>query len=252
MLNIYIDCFMREEVTKPELIKFINIDSDNKDYKSSRNQTNYISDKEKKKNLGTNLEQTSHYQAFQESQKNMPELLENIFDYFESHLPQKRIDNVLTFELLEVVLKLINFQIVDENANLSDDSFSNSLKKESFLVRIIKSILPLLLKISDLQNKSDTTIVKRRLLKSDSKILNNTKINHNQYLTSILKDSNSLNDPVIRSAANLKNYLNSYRQNPFKCLEKKSIEHKIKLRICKIIEYYLDTRQEFLINNTIE
>lgn len=259
MLTMYIDCFIGEELIKPNLIRIIKIDKI-----QDLTFAPTVKLEQRKSNL---LIEDYHLRAFQDSSSNLIELQDRIYEYFEMNL--KSFDNVFTYEVLEVVNKLIKFGVYGAESNYSDTE-SEVVEKELGIVRIIKAIVPILLNVKSSLSVYSFNSIRKRSFRLDSRnsksdiffnrsdnpsteeSSNDFKINHSQYLSSILKDSNSLNDPVIRSAANLKNFLNTYKQNPFNRGNKKLIEHKIKLKICKIIDYYLDTRQDFLITNVIE
>ncbi|OMJ77245.1 hypothetical protein SteCoe_23193 [Stentor coeruleus] len=275
MLAMYIDCFMREEVAKPELIKIINTG----DYlKGPRN--DFVDVLVHKNNSRPMIDRFSNLRAFELSEASLPDLIEKIFDYFETsyfhsdfsterqfedfiyefseqetNKPYlKKFYNVFTFEILQVTFKLIKFQKFSLTTGVNESGpFNNSISTNSDMVRLMRAILPLLLdvRVNDIYTKTASSY-KKRNKKANAKLQKEKKISYIHYLSSIFKDSNSLNDPVIRSAANLKNFLSSYKQNPFNGLEKKMIEHRIKLKICKIIEYFLDMRQDYLINNVIQ
>lgn len=244
LLNIYIDCIMREEVDKPELIKEIR-ESDFLSIKSSF---------ELKNSRHTNLFDMNNLLAFQESEQEIELLIEKIFEYFEGRV--KSFDNLFTFEILQVLNKLIRFEIVPFSFNSSkslNSSFSSDKIENSKLVKVVQAIVPILFQCRSISTLSHSS---SNLTKKSAKVLKNYskeyRLNYMHYLSSIIKDSRSLSDPVIRSATNLKNYLNLFKQNPFNGLGKKTISHKIKLKICKIIEYFMDSRQDFLLNNVLE
>lgn len=275
MLAIYIDCFMREEVVKPELIKIINTG----DYEEGhwKELTNLFIHKNQSKSIVDGL---SSIRAYELSEVYLPDVIEKIFDYFETSYFNsecnterqfedfiydfsdqetkkpylKKFYNVFTFEILEVTFKLIKFQKFSLTSRINESgTFNYSISTDSDMVRLMRAILPLLLevRVNDIYSIT-TSPYKKRNKKTNANGHKEKKINYIHYLSSILKDSNSLNDPAIRSAVNLKNFLNSYKQNPFNGLEKKMTEHRIKLKICKIVEYFLDMRQDYLVNNVIQ
>ena len=251
MLHMYIDCFMREEVESPELIKIIMLGELEGPL---RQQTLYTARNDSKRSTKQKLAfvqylEDSQSEAFVRSRDGLKSLIRKLFDYFQSDCRSS--DYALTYELLQVLFKLIKFQELklEEKPGRSENGSFDEDNIEPDLAQMLKLIVPLLLKTNEGRRKSISQNSKKRSTRKETK---ETKINHAQHLASILKDSNSLNDPVIRSAANLKNILTTYKQNPFNGLEKKLNEHKIKLKICKILNYYLDMRQDFLINNTIE
>lgn len=276
MLAMYIDCFMREEVVKPELIQIIKTG----DYEEAllREETRILTRNHQSQSRSCMVVDDSHVRAFQESENGLPELIDKIFDYFETSYkhseyysdrqyeeysneftenkkPVRKLSfNVFTFEILEVAFKLIKFQKFSLASRINESgSLANPCSTESDMVRLLRSILPLLLEVknNDAFSKAVSSFKRRNTKMDYYKGQKENKISYTHYLSSILKDSNSLNDPVIRSAANLKNFMNSYKQNPFNGMEKKMIEHRIKLKICKIVEYFLDMRQDYLINNVI-
>ena len=244
LLNIYIDCIMREEVDKPELIKEIR-ECDLFSMKGSV---------EPKLSRHSNVFDMNNLLAFQESEEEIEFFIEKIFEYFEGRV--KSFDNLLTFQILQVLFKLIRFEIVPYSINSSrslNSSYHSEKIENSKLVKVVQAIVPILCEIRSVMriSQASSTLTKKstKALKNYSK---EYRLNYMHYLSSIIKDSRSLSDPVIRSATNLKNYLNLYKQNPFNGLGKKTISHKIKLKICKIIEYFMDSRQDFLLNNVLE
>ena len=246
ILTIYIDCVLREEVTKPELIKQIKyggsfLPQDDFELRNIRHASVF---------------DVHNDQAFNDSEMGMIDLLEKIFDYFDTG--STNFENEFTLQILQIVFKLIKFQIFSLNSNCSDSfSDSNSAMSErledSKMVRIIRAIFPIL---TDCRHSSShvhhSATSNRKGTALNKKSNSETRVSYMHYLSSIIKDSRSLNDPVIRSAANLKNYLNLYKQNPFNGLENKKIYHRIKLKICKILEYFFDSRQDYLLNNVMK
>jgi hypothetical protein len=244
VLSIYIDCGLREEVNKPELIKQIR-------YNGSFMQN----DQDKRFARHFSIFDFQNNQAFNDSEQGMIGLLEKIFDYFDSGAI--RANNQFNLQILQIVYKLIKFQVFSLGSNYVDSvDDGNSDPSERFedskIVRIIRAILPILTSFQHGNNSIPYSTIRKKGTALGKKTLNESRVSYMHYLSSIIKDSRSLNDPVIRSAANLKNYLNLYKQNPFNGLENKEIHHRIKLKICKIIEYFLDSRQDYLLNNVMK
>lgn len=234
--NLYIDCFFRDEVAQPGKIKLINYNERNELLEMiSMSKNLFISD------------ESLYFQAFDRSEMGMHELLTNIADYFEGS-GIKKIENIFTFKVLQVILKILQFGV----CQVIIDRESVNEKNLNFL-RIVESVVPLL--SSDLKNsltRVSTDIQRRSSFKTTMKFSNGDKTVQTNYNSSILKDASNFNNPVIRSAMNLKNFLILYKRNPFNNLEKKFISHKIKLKICKILEHLLDTNQNYLLDNIIE
>ena len=252
MMHLYIDCFMREEVENPELVKVIMLGEldgpvrqesfysiENKQRKSTQAKLKYA-----------NFLGDSQSEAFLKSRDGMKGLIQKLFDYFQSEC--RLSDYSLTVELLQVLFKLIKFQelqLIDHPENSNNDSIEESHTTEPDLAEMLKLIIKILLKTNEGHCKGFNQTNSKTNARKEAE---ESRINYAQQLGSIIKDPNSLDDPVIRSAVNLKDILATYKHNPYNRLEQSIIEYKIKLKICRILNYYLDMRQDFLINNTIK
>ena len=171
----------------------------------------------------------------------MDMLLEKIFEYFE----QSCGNTELTCEILRLTSKLMKFEILGVNFT---DFEGERLMHELDIVRILKAVVPLLCNV---KFEYTGTRYNRRSTKIELSGYKDNNKNQMVYLSSLLQNTEGLKDPVIRSSANLKNSITAYKQNPFTNIENKSIESRIMHKICRMLHYYLDCRQEFFLNNLV-
>ena len=262
LLNLYVDCSPREEVIKPQLIKeFTNSDCKKED---TMQRVDTMSNENSKKSDSLNIydkfgqaitfwnNKNDSLDEFPIMQKEflMFELLNNIFESFNS----KVCYSTFTCELLRLTSKLMKFELL--GVSCTDFARKKLVQNPKYpeheldIVKILRSIVPLL--VTEARKTTTHTMIKRR---RSTKLENNQNKENNQnqyiYLSSLLQDTGNIKDPLIRSAANLKNFISSLKQNPFNGIESKSCENRIKLKICKMLHYYLDCRQDFLLTNIV-
>lgn len=234
--NLYIDCFLRDEVIQPGMIKLINY----------YNRANLFEMTSLNKKVLINDEDL-YFEIYEKSQNGMRVLLKKIADYFEDSKSNK-IETIFTYKILQVIFKILQFDvcklILDHN-----DLDENSLN----LIRIIEAVVPLLYysQKGNIYIRLNTE-QQRKNAKMNPKSSIENRASYVKYLSTISRDINNFTNPVIRSATNLKNFLNLYKRNPFNSLDKKDITHKIKLKICKILDHLLNSRQNYLLDNVIE
>ena len=226
MLDLYIDCVLREEATKPNFIKIIRNNSPN-----YSKQISIISDR-------------SEDRAYNLSQEEMPNLVLNIINYFSDS--KRKMDNLLTYSLSKMVYKMIKFEIFRS----SDDG--GKYQEEFKLDKIIQLMVPLLSMIEHGNYYDKIGLgLQRKVTKNMSHLSNESRTSYLKYLSAISRDMNNNVNPLIRSSANLKKSLNSYKQSHSKYSTKKKISHKIKLKVCQILDYFLTLRQDYLLENMI-
>lgn len=260
LLNLYIDCSPREEISKPQLIKEFKENELNLDV-SARLET--MSAEVKKKNDLIKIwddfgESLLLYPSKEKVIDALPpvhedfqvyKLLEKIFEFFDS----KPGYSELTCEIIRLTSKLVKFGLLGD----SSTDFEKEIliqnpeyqKHELDIVRIMKAVVPLLFGIE--RKVSRMSIIRKRSTKIEVKHKSSQSSRQMAQLSSLLQTNASLKDPLIRSAANLKNSITGYKQNPFASIEKKTPEYRIMLKICRMLHFYLDCRQEFLLNNFV-
>ena len=259
LLNLYVDCSPREEVKKPQLIKEFRFFEQNLDF-SGRQET--MSTELKKRTdmvkvmdeYGESVllcpvrEKAGDCLPPSQDDVQIYKLLEKIFEYFE---PAPTCTE-LTCEILRLTSKLLKFEML--GANFTDFEKERLIQNprmdhELDIVRILKAVVPLLCNV-----KVENTFARynrRRSTKIEMAAQKDNNKKQMVYLSSLLQNSGGLKDPVIRSSANLKNSIAAYKQNPFTSIENKSIESRIMHKICRMLVYYFDCRQEFFLNNFV-
>lgn len=75
---------------------------------------------------------------------------------------------------------------------------------------------------------------------------------YKSLIATVMKDPFSLTDPIVRAAVNLKNYVESVLQTPGKEEEKGSLELEMKIEVCKVFDYAVDCRLDYLLSNVVE
>lgn len=261
LLNLYIDCSPKEEVIKPQLIKeFKATDCRYSELSSHRTATisfdrrrDYIKVSD---SSGESLfmypdkPDNSDSSPLSADDKDIYKVLKNIFRYFETN----PVSTELTCEILRLTFKLVKFEWFGVHS--TDFKNKRIIKNPAYpeneldIVRVLKAILPLLF-VGAKKPALSNMPKRKRSIKLEYKPSKQNSEKDFVYLSSLLQDSTNLKDPLIRSAANLKNYIASYKQNPLNGVEKKSTENRIKQKITRILNYYLNTRQEFLLNNIV-
>ena len=259
LLNLYVDRSPREEISKPQFIKELKKLKRKEDNFSIKDES-WIDKRKKRKNFKVS-DETGENVLFLSDNENCDEslpfdsencdiynLLENIFCYFEAGPEHSQ----LTCEILRLTAKLVKFELFGSfctdfvNEKLIVLNPLSSKTQELDIVRVLKLVSPLIFSFSE-KNASVEKSISNVIVKDDDYEANKALI----HSTSLLQETDNVKAPLIRSASNLINYISSYKQNPFTGIETRSIENKIKLKVCKMLHYYLDTRQEFLLNNII-
>lgn len=169
--------------------------------------------------------------------------------------------DVFTDELLRISDKLMRFELYGMECTdyhkgyvIRNPNSSFFSVKKMDLIRFLKSISGLYFNIQSPVNPIGSIPSKKRFSmftksETEEKVNVPKKARKSNFLSNLLNDPTSLTDPIIRCASNLRNFLYSLKQTNTKKVAQKNFEPKIKIRVCKIMHYYLDTRQEYLISN---
>ena len=75
---------------------------------------------------------------------------------------------------------------------------------------------------------------------------------YKSLIAQVMKDPYSLADPIVRAAVNLKNYVESVLRKPDMELQEGSYELEMKEEVCKVLDYAVDCRLDFLLSNVVE
>ena len=235
ILELYIDCHPREEINKPVLLKILeesNSKIDELGYKIyNPNGMLHAS--------WSNFSDEYDLRPFNESLKCLPNFIDHLFKHFESTSGGVSFD-CLTLTLLKTIDKLIKFQILGVEPSISSEKKQFTSEGESHLVRMVKDIFPILI-YKDKDAQAYPT-----LRRTQSKI--NSNVNYSDHFASIVQYADREN-PIIYGGLGLANYLKAYNQNIIRNLDKNNIKNSIKIQICKILNYYLDSRQEYFLSN---
>lgn len=276
ILTIHIDTFPREEFVKPELIKVLQPKSASGDllrintrFRSKKvdflESIDSLKSKQKKKivksliNLPGNSVSplTEDMIDLEAEDKLIKSLSMQIIEYFNDQESTPCYD-ILTLEMLRLSDKMVKFEIYGSSCSdwqsgysISDPSSPWFKTKQMDIIKFLVAVKPMFFNEAIRQGEKDRIKNRRgsRFSKMDSEDSKSKVLLKSSFLSSLLNDPSSLNDPVIRGASNLRNFLHALQQNNILNPDLKTFEHRIKIKICRILHYYMDTRQEFLICN---
>ncbi|CAG9317756.1 unnamed protein product [Blepharisma stoltei] len=288
-LSIYVDTYPREEFVKPELIKVLILRGGfSSGDELVRHNTRFLSEdmktinltpksvqnirKSKKsilRGLGKAAEKVLKFKApgivtplageidrFNEEDRLSKDFLQTVIRYFD-HQAELASYDVLTYEILRVANKQLRFELFGTvctdfvNEYVIRDPRSGAFRvKNMDLLRFLTSVSKIFLKQHPSVSERSKMYKKRasKLFAEDEEDSGKKTIK-STFLTGLLNDPTSLSDPIIRCAANLRNFLYLLRQSALQNPDQKNYENRIKIKICRMLHYYLDWRQEFLINN---
>lgn len=266
MLNMHVDSQPRQETPKPELIRVLGMVL-KENLKIVHKQRHSIL------NIESNIEITrkinkrfSHFERnsgnfdlaeeelmvkFVEDEVILYELKENIIKFLFNEGENPRF-NVLTHQVLKMGRKLAKFEVLGQACSNVEPGFCIlNPKHEKFnynemdLIRLLNVVKPLLLYgINEYQGESKKIVAGKTAVKKSQE-------SFESLLTKLLHEANSLGDPVVRYADNLRNYLKtSLNKNALKDVDR-SYEDKCKIEICQLLHFVLDLRQDFLLSNIV-
>lgn len=279
MLTIHVDTFPKEEFHKPELIKvlilkgwpdseivrhntrFLSEDaktvnvapkSIHKTKKSLFNQIGKAAGKVLKLKTSTVIPQEDEIIRFLEDEKLNKQLLIQILFFF-SDMSEFPSYDVLTYEILRMSDKMVKFELYGavctdfENGYVIKDPTSAAFSTKNMdIVKFLSAVSKIYFKNHQTTSeKSKFSSIRRRasrFSKGDVEDEDSApkKPAKSSFLTSLLNDPTSLSDPIIRCAANLRNFLHLLRQTALQNPNQKNYENRIKVRICRMMHYYLD------------
>ncbi|CAG9323264.1 unnamed protein product [Blepharisma stoltei] len=285
MFSMHIDVFPRMEIKKPEFVKIIRMGESMAGKKSvsqkwsSETEQSFvevrllentmINLRDELETAKTNIERASidigdleeaDVRKFTDENSLIQTMLYNILEFFSTQRNGVQYD-IFVDEMLRVSEKLIKFNLYGTCCTNFDKQFtivnplSIGFSSENMdIVRLLRSISHLLFFTAERRRSS---IKKRGSLKrrkssrrSEDREDEKDKDKKN-YLEELLNDPAELSEPVTRCAVNLKNFISILKSSSFQDHVKKTPEDKIKVRICKILNLYLDIQMEFLINNVL-
>jgi hypothetical protein len=266
MLNMHVDSQPRQEIPKPELIRvlglilkedlkivhkqkhsILNIDSGLEiAHKMHKRFTHF------KRNSSMSDESSEDFIIkFVEDEVILYELKENVIKYLQVEGLSPKF-NVLTHQVLKMGRKLAKFEVLGVACSNTEEGYCIlNPKHEKFnydqmdLIRLLNVAKPLLLHGIELyegpkiSNNANQVTVKK------------TQESFESLLTKLLHEANSLGDPVVRYADNLRNYLKSSLSKNISKTQTRSFESKSKIEICQLLHYVLDWRQDFLLSNVV-
>ncbi|CAG9321846.1 unnamed protein product [Blepharisma stoltei] len=280
ILTIHVDAFPREEIKRPELIKVLRLRGrhaweDKADTRFCEENIDFvksfepITDQEKKNIFDKVKKPRNFFQRFSSSsispltEESINKIKDedrwihilsmNLLKFFNYQYLRPQYD-VLTLEMLKLSDKMFRFDIygavctnLENGTILSDPENPYFNEKKMDMIKFLSSINHIY--FYNAQSSSNTK--SKSLSKKKSRLLadkQKKKLSKNSFLSALLNDPASLSDPIIRGALNLRNFLQALQQN-YVILEKTDYENKIKIKICKIMHYYMDWRQDFLVFN---
>ena len=266
MLNMHVDSQPRQEIPKPELIRVLGLIL-KEDLKIVHKQKHSILNIDSGLDIAHKMHKRfTHFNRhaslnedtsddfiikFVEDEVILYELKENVIKYLQVEGLSPKF-NVLTHQVLKMGRKLAKFEVLGVACSNTEEGFCIlNPKHEKFnydqmdLIRLLNVVKPLLLYQIDLYEGSKKTS------NTSQVTIKKTQESFESLLTKLLHDANSLGDPVVRYADNLRNYLKSSLTKNMLKTQSRSYEARSKIEICQLLHYVLDWRQDFLLSNVV-
>jgi hypothetical protein len=287
IICLHADCYPREVIVKPELIKLLKLNLQGSNSKMGLGkflsqfgimETDCIGLKdsvyaeyEPVPQLSTEVSYSQNtfmklQSQFRErdcttiSQEELPiyRLADDLLLYFYKISHKGEIDE-LTYELINMAKKFVLFEIYSDKCIILEEGVAIAAESkvlqahEMGIIRITSVLIKLLLGnvtlISDINGFSrlETDKSKTNKLPQEVKSKMIKQFNEIQY-----SDTGTCSNPIRNKAVNLKNFLNSLFMMEPDMSDDRSFESRAKEEICEIINLYLDWRLDYLIYNVIE
>lgn len=266
MLNMHVDSQPRQEMPKPELIRVLglilreNLKIVHKQRHSILNIESNLELTQKMNKRFSHIDRNSvnpvtsdddYIVKFVEDEVILYELKENIIKFLQMEGDSPRF-NVLTHQALKMGRKLAKFEVLGVACSstlpgycILDPRHEKFNYNEMDIIRLLNVVKPLLLHGIDEYEGEVKKVVGNQTTSKKS------QESFESLLTKLLHEANSLGDPVVRYADNLRNFLkSSLSKNTLKD-SARSHEDRCKIEICQLLHYVLDWRQDFLLSNIV-
>ena len=233
LLVLYIDCHPREESKKPDLLKINLVEDEVFDFSYKIYEPKGVLH-----HNWSNFTDEYDFTPFYESLECLPSFIRKLLSYFDAYSSNK--SNSLTKKLLKIMEKLLKYQLISQNSYFSD----NEPAKDLDIVTAAKSIFLVIQNVTERKTvpelSVETLTYSKRIQKPSEKELSMPSV---EYSTN--------DDYEGYSWQKLKSYLHAFNQNLLNS-SKLTLDHRIKIKVCRILEYFLDSRQEYFLSNFFE
>jgi len=194
--------------------------------------------------------------VFNSDNSTMLELKEAILEYFNGmgEVPEF---TEFSYNLVKMAYQMALFGLFSiECTDFGTRKVILSPKHKSYVrtnmdfARLLRALQCILTK-SSVESLSLRTFSSRHLSGLQSKAKRKA-FTYKSLIAQVMKDPYSLADPIVRAAVNLKNYVESVLQKPGKEEEEGSYELDMKIEVCKVFDYAVDCRLDYLMSNVVE
>ena len=196
---------------------------------------------------------------FDSDNTTMLELKEAILDYFNA-MDDDSQPTEFSYNLLKVAHQMALFGLFGiEFTDFANKKCILSPNHKSYdrgnmdLARLLKAIQRILTRSQSYEYHTADTAATAHSTQSSSKPKSKRKaFTYKSLIAQVMKDPFSLADPIVRGAVNLRNYVESVLLKPGKDEEDGSYDLEMKIEVCKVYDYAVDCRLDYLLSNVVE
>ena len=262
--TLYLDSYPREERKIPELCRILqqNDELESIDSKTFVQIHKIKDDEQKEAEMEECSVKNDIIVMISEETDEIHRLKQDLLEYFNAQLILDRGEisdfkanfDSMTFELVKIAWQMVKFGLFGAACSyFYEGKCVLSPKSELFryqdmdLARILTVLCKILLSEDSHQIRSATGSLQSR----KNSIRRRKRGKTDSILDVVTNNPSALSDPIIRYSVNIRNFIDSVLSQVDQNLDFSSFEVQTKLELCKIFNYALDCRVNFLVTNTV-
>lgn len=260
--TLYLDSYPREERKVPELCRILQHSDQLADINSKAFlRTHRIKDDDQKEAAEEILDEDFVVPIGPDTEV-IHQLKQDLLQYFSAQLLQDYSDPLtpkanfdsMTFELVTIAWQMVKFGLFGSACSyLADGKCVLSPKSPRFRYKDmdLARVLEVLSKILLSEDSHQIRVTAARAQHKKSSLWRRKRAKASSILDVVTNNPSALADPIVRYSVNIRNYIDSVLSQVDTTADFNSYEVRTKLELCKIFNYALDCRVNFLVTNVV-